>query len=307
MIKPDLIFLGDVHATENIPLCRTDDYIKEFEIKCLWLRKIQEKYQCPIISVGDLLEYWKATPKLLSWCYDHLPNNIITIPGNHDLPAHNLSLLNQSGITTLHKFKKIQILVNDYHRIESNENIIDLYPFPWKSPFYELESNSEYEYTGIRKIAICHVMVYTGKLPWPGCKSDSTKTLMNKLKGYDTIVTGDNHEGFEVEYNGKILINPGSFTRTTSIQKNHRPAIYLWESKTNTYEKVFVPIKQGVISDDHIVSKQQQEQKDLEFIQSLNTNEKTTPSFQNNLKMFFENNRVRKAVQEKTWACLEKN
>lgn len=303
MINPDLILVGDIHITENVPICRTDDYLKTLERKMKWLNNIQKKYNCPIIAPGDLLEYWKPSPELISWCLDHLPDNLFTIAGNHDLPAHNLELLKKSGLTTLSKAKKVHLMVGylNAYTFTQNKTNISLYPFSWKVPLQPWGDNKLESFN----IAVCHKMVYKSTLPWPGCQADSAIQLLKKLSGYDLVLTGDNHQSFYYSGENGILVNPGSFTRSTSDQKKHKPCIYLWKAP-NILEKVFVPIEQGVITDDHIVSKLEKEQKSAEFIQNLKEDHKTTSSFKENLTRYFDSNRTREAVQKLTWECLEK-
>lgn len=305
MIIPDLIFVGDIHVTDKIPICRTDDYIKTLEKKFNWLTDIQTKYQCPIITPGDLFENWKPSPELLSWCAEFLPDNIFTIPGNHDLPAHNLELLKKSGLSTLAKFKKLHLLVHpsDIHTFKIENKKISLCPFPWKAPLAPYGENRNTSFN----IAICHTMVYKSKLPWEGCIADSARAIMRKLKGYDLILTGDNHQSFAVTNfpDQGILINPGSFTRTKSDQLNHRPCIYLWNIE-GEIEKIYIPIEKGVISKDHIISQQEKIKRESDFTHTLLEKNTISSSFEDNMKIFFEDNKIEKDVQDLTWECLEK-
>jgi N-acetylmuramoyl-L-alanine amidase len=42
-------------------------------------KKLQEKHQCPVFHAGDLFDYWKPSPWLISKAIEHLPDKFYTI------------------------------------------------------------------------------------------------------------------------------------------------------------------------------------------------------------------------------------
>ena len=101
MKKADGILCGDLHLTEDTPICRTDNFQEAQWRKLTFIKQLQEEHDCPVLCAGDLLDFWKPSPFLLSKIIEHLPKQFYTVLGNHDLPQHSLELLEKSGIYTL--------------------------------------------------------------------------------------------------------------------------------------------------------------------------------------------------------------
>ena len=110
---PAAIITADMHLRDTVPKCRTDDYWKAQSAKLQSIRDLQEQYQVPILDGGDMLDTWKSSPYLEGWAIDNLPDGIITVPGNHELPYHNVNRLDRSSLNVLGKAGKITILENN--------------------------------------------------------------------------------------------------------------------------------------------------------------------------------------------------
>jgi len=109
-IRPDRILTSDLHLREDAPICRTDDFWKAQWIKVNFIKKLQEKYQCPVLCAGDVFHHWKPSPYLISEAIKYLPNDFKAIYGQHDLPQHNIQLHHKSGLDTLKTASKLEIL-----------------------------------------------------------------------------------------------------------------------------------------------------------------------------------------------------
>jgi len=189
MKNPDLILAADLHIREDKPVCRADNYFEAQNAKVGFLRDLSARHGCPLVVAGDIFHHWKPSPFLLSWAIENLPN-MIAIPGQHDLPQHRLELLNKSGLFVLEKAGKVTpgswIHSAKYH----------LQSYPYGTPLVPIDRIKQPKQ---KFVAICHVMTWTKKKPWPGCEADGAKRLMKKMKGFDLIITGDNHKPFVVE------------------------------------------------------------------------------------------------------------
>jgi hypothetical protein len=128
---------------------------------------------------------------------------------------------------------------------------------------------------------------------------------MKKLSGYDLIVTGDNHLPFVVKEGNQLLVNPGSMMRMTASQIDHKPRVYLWFADDNTVKPVYLPIKQGVISREHIDRQKDKDKKIEAFVEHLKDNYEVGLSFEKNLEKYFRQNRTRKPVEQLVWRAME--
>ena len=298
MRNVDAILVADIHIRESQPECRLDNFMETQERKHQWLKKLQSKYDCPILCAGDLFDYWKPSPWLLGWTFRNLANGIIAVPGQHDLPAHNLENITKSGIQVLSDGDKIKLITNpdnDYHTIKDYEVL----GFPWGFD-WNIDCDAK------EKIALIHYGVYESKPHYPGAENTggTAKSVMKKLPGYDLIVSGDNHLTFIQSLGSQLLVNPGSFTRQTAAQADHKPCVFLWDSKSNEVEKVYVPIEQNVISREHIEKVKERDERLESFISKLDNNVELSISFKNNLRNHIAVNNVDKDVIKIIWECV---
>ena len=279
--KPDAILTADWHLREDQPTCRTDDYQMAQWKKVEFIRHLQMEYDCPVFHAGDLFEYWKPSPNLLSKTILTLPAKFCTIYGNHDLPQHNMDLAYKSGIHTLATGGHLEVL--DYCHWGCTP-----VPAAAKIP-----------------VLMWHVMTYQGKKPWPGCVDPMAAKLLRKYPQYDLILTGHNHQSFTEEYEGRLLVNPGSLTRHKADQIGHEPCVYFWYAKDNKAIPVPLPIEQDVISREHIEHTKERDGRIDAFISKLDDDWEAAVSFEENLQRFEDKNKVRKSVMEIVYKAIE--
>ena len=110
---------------------------------------------------------------------------------------------------------------------------------------------------------------------------------------------------FVEEYEGRLLVNPGSMMRITAKQIDHKPRVYLWYADTNTVTPVYLPIEEGVISREHIDKVQDRDERIHAFISKLNEDWKAEMSFEENLKAFFNVNKVPGTIQNIIHKAME--
>ncbi|MFW6272460.1 MAG: metallophosphoesterase family protein, partial [bacterium] len=214
--KPDAILTSDWHLRETKPRCRTDNFWETQWKKVNSIWKIQTEWEDDIklFHAGDLFHHWKPSPWLISMTMKHLPENFYTVFGQHDLPNHNMSLSEKSGVMTLAVAGWIKL-------IEEGS---------WKEG---LRNSIPLKLNG-RNIAILHQFVWGGKkIPWPGCSELTAEQMLDKYPQFDLIVTGDHHKPFTYEKDGRLLVNPGPLTRQKA-DETFNPRVYLWYSNTNT-------------------------------------------------------------------------
>jgi len=304
MKTPTAILTADWHCMDGQPVCRTDDLIKTQIRKWQWLARLQEQYQCPILHAGDLLDVWKSSPWLLALLFTHLPHGIITIPGQHELPAHKMDRLEESGLWVLNQSGRVKVLSEGEIDLRGADgsNFL-LCTFPWGR---SIKPRSEPDKC-LPAVAMAHTLTYAGKPPFPGAPPEGEALrLLKKFPEYQLILTGDNHEPFVISYKGRLLVNPGSLLRSEADQVEHQPRVYLWYADINIVKEVFVPIRTGVVSREHLDVKVQKEQRFAAYIERMKGVKRITIHFEDNLKKFFSINDQSKQVEELVWGWTEK-
>lgn len=289
---PDAILSSDWHLRVDTPVCRTDDFPATQWRKIGVISSLASKYDCPVIVPGDLFHHWKPSPYLLAQTMLLMPHDVRVVYGNHDLPQHNLNEANKSGIFVL----------------ETSGNLEVLPGFHWNgipdgSPSLEIKG---------RKILVWHVMTYQVQVPWPGCTAPKANKILRNNPDYDLIVTGDNHTPF-VEYYGekkhdtghRVLVNPGSITRQSAAQIEHRPRVYFYYAESNTVEPYFLPIESGAVSRDHLERNEQRDERIGAFISSVDGDWQAGLNFEENLERFFQENRIHKSIKDIVYAAVD--
>jgi DNA repair exonuclease SbcCD nuclease subunit len=297
--KVDAILCSDFHLRETVPVCRKDDFWSEQWRKVDFISDLQKQYNCPVLHGGDLYDHWKPSPNLLRETMIHLPKQFHTCYGQHDLPQHNIELADKCGINALEQAKSIgvpeMLLELDFSRIIEFCN--------WNET-----PQINKKYNGDLQMIYClvwHKMNYKGKEPWPGCTDPTALNLLKKYPEYSLILTGDNHKSFVQEYEGRLLVNPGSLMRMDADQVEHKPRVYLWYAETNTVEVVYIPIKNNVISREHLNIVELRNKRIDAYVSRLNNKWEVTMSYEKNLEVFEKENNVDKSTMDIIYRSLE--
>lgn len=282
-IPPDAILTSDWHIRETTPECRLDNFEQTMWEKIDFVAKLQKQFRCPVLHAGDLFDHWKPSPYLISKTIERLPKQFITVYGNHDLPQHSMQLYDKSGVYTVAKGQGLEILPFGYW----NDT-------PEKDKYLPIKT---------KKVYIWHKYVFKNKNIH--IKGDFAHKLLKQYPQYDLILTGDNHTPFVEEYENRLLVNPGSLTRQTAAQIDFKPRVYLWYAKQNKVTPIYIPIKQGVITRQHLEKEQQRDKRIDKFINSLDGSFETSIDFKANLKAFEQTNQVDKNIMQIIYKAID--
>lgn len=303
---PTSILASDYHLTHKQPICRKDNY-KEAEIKKLdWLHTLQlennpvpgSEYVCPILSSGDIFDEWFIPPELSTIAIKHFPKTI-AIPGQHDLPNHNLELIENSGYSTLQAAGNIE---NNsmWERICIDTMNVQVKPFPFGMPLCGIKKEP-----GEKFIALIHTLVLGPKDE--KMKGSTVNEIFDKMPGFDLIVCGDNHKAFTVKHpDGRLFVSPGSMMRMSADQIDYKPRVYLWYADTNTVEPEYYPIEEGVVSREHIEKKEIKEGMLDAFVQTASAKVSVSVSFEQNMVEHLQEAKVSSGVEDKIWKAMGK-
>jgi len=311
------ILTADWHIRSDTPICRTDNFFDTLEKKIDFILDLQKEHKCPILEAGDIGHKPQWPNWLLEWAINKFKGQeIIAICGQHDLPNHRLDLFEKSGTGVLTAAGVIQtmgILLSEDKIIGCHlpsKSIIKKYglhitPFPYGMEMKSLGWGKKYEMPDMPMIAMTHQMIIENKPLWPGQEAPKGNSLLKKFPEYDLILSGDNHNSFVAEYQGRKLVNPGSLMRTTADQENHKPRVYLWYAETNTVEAIYLPIEKNVISRTHIDVAKERENRNQAFIERVNNDVEIKLSYENNIEAYFNKYRTEKPIKEKVWESVE--
>lgn len=126
---------------------------------------------------------------------------------------------------------------------------------------------------------------------------------MKQLGGFDLVVTGDNHQQFEM----RNLLNPGSMMRMTTAQKEHRPAVYGWRPGERPVP-LYLPMDRDVILlQEKKETKEERDSRMEAYVRKAETGYESRLSFSRNLRAYMEKEKTRKGVQKKVWQSLGKD
>ena len=306
--KPTALLCADLHIRGDRPLCRTDDYMGAQERKLIFILDLANKLSIPILVGGDVghRPYWGD--KLLNWMLDKLKiggrwKQIYAVAGQHDLPNHRLDKWEEGGLGVLSKqYGKGFKVMNDLVYPEFVDDV-RLWCFPYGTEMFD----SKKTYPEKRQIALAHQMVIKSQQNkiWHDQRAVGAVALLKKFPHYDLIVTGDNHQSFALQYEGRWLVNPGSMMRSTSAQVAHKPSVFVWYAETNRLQRHFLPIEQGVIDTSHIVQVKERDERIETLMKKLNASYNVDFDFEENMKRHFNSNRHKRRVVEKVWESLE--
>ena len=270
------ILTSDWHLREDCPVCRTDNWHKAMKRSLRFIEKLRKKYDCPIYLAGDLLHTAKISPYFETWCINNLPEDIIMIPGQHDLPYHSIDRFEQSSLAVLELFGAVKVK---------------------KTKFKEICDFGDW--------GMMHKLTWKDERPFPNCQADSAKKLLAKHSTYQLVLTGDNHQTFVETVDDRHLVNCGSLFRQTADQINHQPCIYLWWKGTNRIRKVYMPIEKDAVSREHLDVKQENDRRIDEFASELLIEKdgkiKSSINFMDNLKQLIDANDVDEKTEQKIW------
>lgn len=218
------IACSDLHLTLNPPLARAKepDWLFAQARQLTQLHQLAIKHNVPILCAGDIFDRWNCPVALTNWALDHLPP-MIAIPGQHDLPYHQLEAIQNSSYWNLVKHGLIQNLIPGKALWEKEKLMIQ--GFPWGTEL----TPCPFESAGKIHIALVHKYIWIDGHSYSTASEDSkvTKGIWDALKGWDIVIFGDNHKGFQITKGKQTIFNCGGFQRRKSDEIDYQPQIGL--------------------------------------------------------------------------------
>lgn len=241
--EPIAILCADLHLSLKQPACRADDWLavqKEYlgQMKTLactaterWLgnRNVTGR-PLPVLCAGDIFDKWNVPPELIRFALEHLPDGMICVPGQHDLPNHSFAEIHRSAYGVLREAGKIncaathrrrEVPARSHLQLGSGELVVygfgwneEIVPPPIKNPGYVVT-------------ALVHQYIWDMSHSYPGAPAEAHLSKFAKaLRPYDVAVFGDNHKGFLRKLKtGTTVLNCGGFIRRKSDELDYQPKV----------------------------------------------------------------------------------
>ena len=227
------ICVADLHLTLQAPACRAEeDWLAVQKGYLEQLSKIQQECgsdfpeygQVPILVAGDVFDRWNPPHELINFALRHLPNGILAVPGQHDLPNHRLEDMHKSGYGVLVQAGKIKDLSGLLPTQYAWK--IMVYGCGWGQKIRPPQPSPRHR---MLTVALIHRYCWTPDTGYPGAPEEGAcSSFARELKGYDVAVFGDNHKGFQKTLKtGTVVFNCGTFLRRKQDERATVPRVGL--------------------------------------------------------------------------------
>jgi len=224
------ILTADWHLSHKAPVWRSNepDWYAAMKRPLLEIEELSKKHRdCPVFATGDIFDKWNSPAELINFAIKNIPREVIAIPGQHDLPNHNIKELSRSAFASLTLSKAIKYVRDTY----SNKHKVHTTTFPYGYPIEKLDKC----YLDFVNIALVHDYVWISKHSYPNAPEEKRVPLRpkkknmvdNKYYGYDVIVYGDNHKGFKTYVGDTTIFNCGTLMRRKSDEEDYKPQVGL--------------------------------------------------------------------------------
>lgn len=245
-----LLFFGDLHAADNPPSGRVDDYRQTVLDKLATIGELCRVYRVDYaLSTGDVFHLKQPSRvshslvQALITAFRRFPCPVLAIPGNHDLGPDGVESLSRQPLGTLERAGALEIplemrLLYVEGRIDSQ---VWLVPHPYSAAAEGVFGQVDPTYYSVRSDEVKRIMkdvrpvigLAHGSLLAPGDKRPYPYVTVDQIPNfhlYSLFVSGHLHETLGVvpvrlpdHEPGKhtLFANPGSVLRTSRSLMNY--------------------------------------------------------------------------------------
>lgn len=279
------IACADLHFTEKTPVNRKDDYLDAQLMKFSQILERAENENASLLIAGDVFDNVKTPYKVTKLIMDMIKSygvDIYAVPGQHDLVYHSDGLDN-TPLGILSTMKQVTILSSKVKtEITSGIDEVSLIGAGWNEEPQEKAH-----------IIVMHRMITYKDPLYPGQTDYSTAAqTLHKYKSATYIVSGDNHQPFDMYQKGKgrALINCGSLMRKGKDQLGHAPCVWMIDTEAREHYPIYLKVKlNSDVFDLNKIKREEtqdeiknQAQEDIKkFVKSLDIGEQAKPRFEN--------------------------
>lgn len=218
------VLISDIHLSHTRPICYAKDldWYEHMAFYLGQLDKAAKSYSVPIVCAGDVFDKWSSVPELINFACNYLPQ-MHAIPGQHDLPNHNIGELGRSAYMTMCLTENIFPLQEGWE----GHGFFDTHAYPWGAefkPYWDIKEGSVKEEER-PQLVVAHKYIWTSlSTSYPGAPlTHKLGGFTGFLKHFDAALFGDNHKGFLANAAGCNVLNNGAMMRRKSDELNYIP------------------------------------------------------------------------------------
>jgi len=225
-----LLIVGDLHLRGDNPRNRKGNYYQDCLAKLEEVFDIAQRHGAMIVQVGDVFNSPATSISVVSdfaYFLQWHERRIHTVPGNHDIFAHNIETLPRTPLGLL-------LRLNVMAKASCNMEDFDLRMVP----FDHTLDHDGHEYVDIdfSDIDFPKILVVHGMLLPRSPGFEMRHTLIDdvaKTTNADVIISGHYHQPFMQRTNGKLFINPGALMRISATHEEieRTPQVVLLDTK----------------------------------------------------------------------------
>lgn len=276
-----ILVLADIHIMLTNPLAWQTSYSDALVETFRWIKRQALKHKVGmILCAGDvfdksILRKPSEIVASIMFAIQNLPK-MVGIVGNHDLVGNTMDNLSRSMIGPV-------ISSGTYAMLDKPTVIgdVSIYGFNYGEEFTGPNKDDDSKY----KIAVWHQLISKTDGEFPG--SISAGSVVREYNGqYNLIITGDNHQRFQVDGKITTLLNPGSLMRINASQLDYKPCIQIVDTEAHTCTSIAVPFKPEDISRDHLNVDMEQEERFALLAEKIQENGQVSIDFIENMRNY---------------------
>ena len=285
------VLCSDIHLSLAAPVARSaePDWLAAQARPLDQIRKlVKEHGNVPVVCAGDVFDKWHSSPELINWTITHLPK-MYAIPGQHDLPLHNIEDIRRSAYWTLVEVGTIRTIEEPWD--EGIDGVL-MFGYPWGSAIEPILPKKNKV-----QLAVIHDYVFIRGKSYPGAPDGAN--LVNhrsRLQGYNAAVFGDNHDGFLTKVGGTSVLNCGCLVRRKSDERKYKPAVGLLHND-GLIEQHFLDASEDKWLEPEEIIERVEAPGMTEFLEELNQLESDSLDFCEVIRRYIKDNHVSDGVK----------
>jgi len=283
---------SDWHLRSDKPRCRLDDnwYLTQASIVDE-IKRLCILHSAPVLIAGDIFHKAKSSAEMESLFLSRMLTHATIIPGQHDMPGHNIDKMEESSFN---------VLVNARVKYGCDNQYVD-----WVTYGDETDTVHRGEY--VNTILLIHELVVENESNLGSFTNvSSAYDVLKRFPDYKYIIAGDNHHGFiHKSRDGRYVIVPGSITRQSSDMLDHQPRVVLIDTDADTVTSIDLPDDITMVTDEFVKKEKEQDERINTFVETLRDSKRVSLSFIDNLHTAMRENELEEGVTKIIHELLE--
>lgn len=188
-----------------------------------------EALKAKVVIAGDIFHTWKSSLRFTNFVTgifkSVFTNRPIVIPGQHDLPEHNIDEIQRSPYFSLVLANAINDLCNQ-RSWKIKGKLLRLNPYNWGQPLEVNGDIMKLRTSNSIEVAVCHKYIWSEEAKVDQIATEDTRAsaIAKQLSYYDLAVFGDNHIPFMRKAKDETtVVNCGTFMRRNQPDREHWP------------------------------------------------------------------------------------